>query len=122
VPNSGNLGSVEVFPVVVHGRGVDPGVYHFDTVGHHLTCLHSGCFDAWLQRRVLLQLDFEGAAAALILTCAVGRLIVGVLEPPHLLRDALWRTETGATVVGGPIGRRVDGVRRRYEEAGITPA
>jgi SagB-type dehydrogenase family enzyme len=74
VTNSGNLGSVEIFPVVMSVAGVEPGIYHFDTVGHDLARLHHGQFRTWLQDRVLFQLEFPRAAVAIVLACALGRL------------------------------------------------
>jgi hypothetical protein len=32
--------------------------------------------------------------------------------------DALWRTEAGVEVVGGPLARRVDAMRRRLDAIG----
>ena len=74
VPNSGNLGSVEVYPVVLNVTGIEPGIYHFDSVRHDLARLRAGDYGTWLQKWVFLQLEFSEAAAALILTGAVGRL------------------------------------------------
>ena len=74
VPNSGNLGSVEVYPVLLNVAGIDPGIYHFDSVRHDLARLRAGHFGAWLRERVLLQVEFAEAAAALVLTGAIGRL------------------------------------------------
>lgn len=73
-PSSGNLGSVEIFPVVLDVRGVDPGVYHFDSVAHDMALLKPGSFREWLRNRVFYQLEFADAAVALVLTSAVGRL------------------------------------------------
>ncbi|MGN6562119.1 MAG: SagB/ThcOx family dehydrogenase [Thermomicrobiales bacterium] len=72
--NAGNLGSVEIFPVVLNVAAIAPGIYHFDSVRHELVCLHAGRFRAWLRECVLHQLEFGDAAAALILTSALGRL------------------------------------------------
>jgi SagB-type dehydrogenase family enzyme len=73
-PNSGGMGSIEVYPVVMAVEGVEPGIYHFDSVEHHLSLLHAGAFRDWLRHRVLFQLEFPDAAVALILTAAFGRL------------------------------------------------
>lgn len=74
VTNSGNLGSVEIYPVVLRVEDLDPGIYHFDTVGHHLALVSQGHFESWLREAVLLQLEFAGAALVLVLTSAFGRL------------------------------------------------
>jgi SagB-type dehydrogenase family enzyme len=72
--NSGDLGSVEIYPIVLNVEGVAPGIYHFDTVRHDLTELRTGRFSDWLREVVLYQAEFSRAAAALVLTAAVGRL------------------------------------------------
>jgi SagB-type dehydrogenase family enzyme len=74
VANAGNLGSVEIFPVVLNVAVIAPGIYHFDSVRHELVCLHTGQFRDWLRDCVLHQLEFADAAAALVLTSALGRL------------------------------------------------
>src|SRR5581483_8065709 len=72
--NSGDLGSVEIFPIVLNVVGVDPGIYHFDSVRHDLTQLHAGAYPDWLREAVFFQAEFSQAAVALVLTAAVGRL------------------------------------------------
>jgi SagB-type dehydrogenase family enzyme len=72
--NAGNLGSVEIFPVVLNVAAIAPGIYHFDSMRHELVCLHAGQFRTWLRECVLHQLEFADAAAALVLTSALGRL------------------------------------------------
>ena len=74
VPNSGNLGSVEIYPVIMRADGIRPGIYHFDSVQHDLALMHSGHFATWLRELVLFQLEFADAAVALVLTSAFGRL------------------------------------------------
>lgn len=75
VPNSGNLGSVELYPIVMNVEGLDPGIYHFDSVRHELTLLGRGQYRGWIRERVLYQLEFGEAAVALVSTSAVGRLV-----------------------------------------------
>ena len=72
--NSGDLGSVEIFPVVLNVQGIQPGIYHFDSVQHDLAEVRSGNFGAWLREFVLFQAELSSAAVALVLTAAVGRL------------------------------------------------
>lgn len=74
VPNAGNLGSIEIFPIVMNVAGVEPGIYHYDTIRHDLACLKPGQFRGWLRERALLQAEAGDAAVCLVLTCALGRL------------------------------------------------
>jgi SagB-type dehydrogenase family enzyme len=74
VPTSGNLGSIEIYPVVMNVEGIEPGIYHFDTIHHHLACLRQGQFRTWLREKVLFQALLAEASVALILTTAFGRL------------------------------------------------
>ncbi len=72
--NSGGLGSVEVYPVVLDVDGLDAGMYHYDSVRHQLSLLRPGDFRDWLREVVFFQLEFPEAAVALVLTGAIGRL------------------------------------------------
>lgn len=74
VTNSGNLGSVEIYPIALNVAKITPGIYHFDSVHHDLALLHAGRFATWLREYVLFQNEFADAAAALVLTSAFGRL------------------------------------------------
>jgi SagB-type dehydrogenase family enzyme len=74
VPNSGNLGSVEIYPIILNVAAIEPGIYHYDSVAHDLAQLRAGQFRTWLKEMVLFQLEFASAAVALALTSAVGRL------------------------------------------------
>lgn len=74
VPNSGNLGSVELFPIVLNVAALKPGVYHFDSVARELVELHLGDYARWLRDEVLYQVEFSSAAVVLVFTCAFGRL------------------------------------------------
>jgi SagB-type dehydrogenase family enzyme len=74
VPNSGNLGSVELFPIILNVEALEPGVYHFDSVAHELVELHLGDYAQWLRDDVLYQVEFSSAAVVLVFTCAFGRL------------------------------------------------
>jgi SagB-type dehydrogenase family enzyme len=73
-PNAGNLGSVEIFPIILNVEGVEPGIYHFDTLRMDLAQLHGGQFEVWLKEKVLIQSAFARAGAVLVLGAAVGRL------------------------------------------------
>jgi SagB-type dehydrogenase family enzyme len=74
VTNSGNLGSVELYPVVMRTDGVEPGLYHFDSVHHDLAMVSRGHYASWLRELVLFQSEFAAAAVAVIVTSAFGRL------------------------------------------------
>ena len=74
VTNSGNLGSVEAYPIVLAVEDISPGIYHFDSVHHDLTLLKCGLYREWLRECVLFQLEFADAAMAIVLTSAFGRL------------------------------------------------
>jgi SagB-type dehydrogenase family enzyme len=74
VTNAGNLGSVDVYPIVQRVDGVSPGIYHFDTVAHDLALITPGQFSDWLREVVFFQEEFADGAVVLILTSAIGRL------------------------------------------------
>jgi SagB-type dehydrogenase family enzyme len=74
VTNSGNLGSAELYPVVMRTDGIEPGIYHFDSVNHDLAVVSNGHYATWLREIVLFQLEFAAAAVAVIVTSAFGRL------------------------------------------------
>ncbi len=74
VPNAGNLGSTEIYPIVLNVEGIEPGIYHHDTVHGDLARLHAGDFGTWLRTRAVYQAEFARAAVVLVLTCALGRL------------------------------------------------
>jgi SagB-type dehydrogenase family enzyme len=73
-PNSGNLGSVEIYTIVLNVNGIPPGIYHFDTIEHVLSQIRAGDFREWLRQHVIFQTVFTRAAALLVLTVAFGRL------------------------------------------------
>jgi len=74
VPNSGNLGSVEIYLVIMNVESVEPGIYHFDSVSHEIVQIRKGDFAAWLREHCLYQIEFGRASVALALTAAIGRL------------------------------------------------
>jgi SagB-type dehydrogenase family enzyme len=97
VTNSGNLGSVEAYPVVLAVDDVPPGIYHFDSIRHDLALLRGGFFREWLRELVLYQLEFADAAVAVVLTSAFGRLKakygprgyrLGLLDVGHVSQNA----------------------------------
>ncbi|MFO0889523.1 MAG: SagB/ThcOx family dehydrogenase [Isosphaeraceae bacterium] len=74
VPSCGNLGSTEVYPIVMSVEGIEPGIYHYDSVRHDLAQLRKGQFRGWMREFALPQVEFSDAAAAIVLTSAIGRL------------------------------------------------
>lgn len=74
VTNAGNLGSVELYPIVMSVEGVSPGIYHYDSVGHDLGLVRDGRFGTWLREVVFYQVEFGDALVAVALSSAVGRL------------------------------------------------
>jgi SagB-type dehydrogenase family enzyme len=97
VPNSGNLGSIEVFPIVLRVESLPEGVYHYDSVRHQLCELQTGDFRSWLEGEALYQVEFPNAAVTLALTCAFGRLRakygprgyrLGYLDAGHVSENA----------------------------------
>jgi SagB-type dehydrogenase family enzyme len=95
-PNSGNLGSVEVYPIVLNVVGIQPGIYHYDSVSHALVELHRGNFTTWLQERVFFQLEFSLPSVALVLAASMGRLTakyglrayrLGLLDTGHVSQN-----------------------------------
>ncbi|MFC8765883.1 SagB/ThcOx family dehydrogenase [Streptomyces sp. NPDC057193] len=73
-PSSGNLGSVEIFPIVLRVLGVQPGIYHYDTSGHFLSLVQRGEFATWLREYAVYQREFSDAALALVLVGSIGRV------------------------------------------------
>lgn len=74
VANSGNLGSVELYPIILRANGIEPGFYHFDSVHHDLAVISRGHYAVWLRELALFQVEFAAAAAAVVVTSAYGRL------------------------------------------------
>lgn len=74
VPSSGNLGSIELYPIILDVEGIEPGIHHFDTVSHDLALLKKGHFGRWLEHCVLYQSEFSRASVALVVTASFGRL------------------------------------------------
>src|SRR5262249_28343665 len=52
-PSAGNLGSVEIFPIVLDVEGVEAGLYYYDHLHHELVALRTGSFRQWLAAMVL---------------------------------------------------------------------
>lgn len=74
VANSGNLGSVEIFFLVLNVEQFEAGIYHFDSLSHEAVLLHKGIFNTWLKLNVFYQPEFADASVVLFLTSNIGRL------------------------------------------------
>jgi len=66
-PNSGGLGSVEAFPIVMSVEGLPEGIYHFDSVSHEFVEIETGDFRRWLNEDVVFQEEFSRASVAIVL-------------------------------------------------------
>jgi SagB-type dehydrogenase family enzyme len=119
-PSAGNLGSVEVCPLVLDVEGIPPGLYHYDAAGKALSRLCEGDLRTWLRDRVLIQPDLATACAALALTVSFGRLgkryglrgyRLGLLDAGHVSENLyLAATALGlaACAAGGFIDAEID--------------
>lgn len=74
VANAGNLGSVELYCLVLNVQEVEKGLYRFDSLTHQLKRLKAGDYSPWLREKVFLQSEFADASVLLILTSSVERL------------------------------------------------
>jgi SagB-type dehydrogenase family enzyme len=95
-PSGGGLGSVEIFCFALGVEGVEPGLYHFDTVRHDLALRRRGHFGTWLATLAFSQVEWSEAGAVLVLTCAMGRLAekyglrgyrLGLLDAGHVSQN-----------------------------------
>jgi SagB-type dehydrogenase family enzyme len=74
VPTSGALCSVEIYPIVLNVRGLEQGVYHYDSLHHQLDYLRKGDFRDHVQKRLIFQQEFSNASTILILTSWFSKL------------------------------------------------
>lgn len=74
VPSSGGLGSVEVFCFAMNVEGVQPGIYHFDSVHHELMLLKKGHFATWIREFAAMQIEGSEPPVVFVLTSSIGRL------------------------------------------------
>jgi len=74
VPNSGNLGSVEVYPIILNVEGIEPGIYHFDSFSHHLDQVQLGNYSTWLFEKGFFQVEWSNSSVGFVITSAIGRL------------------------------------------------
>jgi len=74
VPSSGNLGSIEIYPLINRVEGVEPGIYHYDPLENSLACLKSGDFKHLIMDRMIYQPEFADAAVLLITSALIDRV------------------------------------------------
>lgn len=73
VPSAGNLGSVDLYPLLLQVAGVQPGLYHYHPVHHHLARLGPAPTGRALAH-LLLQPELAGAGAILALGSSLARV------------------------------------------------
>jgi SagB-type dehydrogenase family enzyme len=73
-PNSGGLGSVELFLIVQNIKGLSPGIYFYDSVRHSLIKKREGFYQTWLSKEVFYQHEFSLSAAVICLAVDIRRL------------------------------------------------
>jgi SagB-type dehydrogenase family enzyme len=71
-PSAGGLTPVEIYPVVNNVEGLERGLYHYDSVRHHLHVLKQEDLRGEIARACLDQ-DFLSEAAAVLVLSAVHR-------------------------------------------------
>lgn len=72
-PTAGNLGSVDLYPIVLNVDGLERGVYHYDSLQHRLTPLRDGTALAEIDR-VLMQPEFGAAAVIIAMGSSLARV------------------------------------------------
>jgi len=119
-PSSGALGSIDLFPMVLEGRGFPAGIYRYCPAEHGLEVVRAGDFRAWLRERVLLQPELARAPLVLALACDFQRLSerygprgyrLGLLDAGHVsenLQLAAVALGLGSCAVGGYVDQEID--------------
>lgn len=119
-PSAGNLGSVDLYPIVLRADGLTAGIYRYDALAHGLVPIRAGDFGPWLGEQVLLQPELSQAAAALVLVADFARLSgkygvrgyrLGLLDAGHVSQNLyLVATALGlaACAAGGFIDTELD--------------
>lgn len=116
VPNSGGLGSVEIYCFCLNVENVDAGIYHFDSVDHELRLFKKGHFGTWLKEFVCFQYEASEPAVVLVLTSCVDRLStkygqrgyrLGLLDTGHVSEN-IYLTSTALNLNVFAYGGFVD--------------
>jgi SagB-type dehydrogenase family enzyme len=74
VPSGGNLGSVELYPIVFDVDHLRPGVYHYDALDHALESLFHGDLRQSVRDEVVYQAEFADAAVLVVVSSQVGKI------------------------------------------------
>ncbi|HEX5726106.1 MAG TPA: SagB family peptide dehydrogenase [Longimicrobiaceae bacterium] len=77
-PSGGALFPLELYVVAVNVEGLTPGVYHYNTLGHHLEQLGKGTraeVEEQVGRLLTAGLNYEGVAAVLVVTAVPLRTV-----------------------------------------------
>lgn len=119
-PSAGNLGSVEIYCFILNVTGVEPGIYHFNTVNHDLCLLNKGHFAEWMKQFAFYQQEASEPAVVIALTSNVGRLKskygergyrLGLLDTGHVSQN-IYLTATalglGVFAFGGFVDEEVN--------------
>ena len=117
VPSGGALATVGVYPLIVDCQGIDPGLYHYDGIGHVLRKLESAR-DADLEPLVAFARETAGlpadapVQAMLVLAARFGRLqykysgmaYAAVLKDVGVLYQAFYLAATAMGIGGCALG------------------
>jgi SagB-type dehydrogenase family enzyme len=117
VPSGGALGAVGVYPLVVDCEGLDPGLYHYDGIGHVLRKLEAAR-DADLEPVVANARETAGLSAdapvqaLLVLAARFGRLqykysgmaYAAVLKDVGVVYQAIYLAATAIGIGGCALG------------------
>lgn len=74
VPSSGGLCSIEIYPIILNVKGLEHGVYHYDSLNHQLDYLKNGDFRHHIQNKLVYQQKFSGAAVIQVLSSWFSKL------------------------------------------------
>ncbi len=124
VPSGGALYPLEIYPVIRHGIGIAPGLYHYDPLLHRLEVLSESEPTSSLQETIIRLADLPDLAS----TCGVAFFVAGIfwrtrfkygqrgyrwvlIEAGHLGQNLVLAAEAlglSAVPYGGVWDRKVD--------------
>jgi SagB-type dehydrogenase family enzyme len=87
-PSGGARHPIEVYPIVLRVKGLQPGVYHYSVKDHGLSLIRKGRFDERVVRLCADQPWVRDAAAVFIMTAVLGRSMWKYVHE-HALRVVL---------------------------------
>ncbi|MFX0057110.1 MAG: SagB/ThcOx family dehydrogenase [Candidatus Hodarchaeota archaeon] len=73
IPSAGGLFPIEIYPVVLNVKGIDPGIYHYNIREHSLELLKLGDFSINITEGCLDQMMVVNSNVTFILTAVIGR-------------------------------------------------